>query len=562
MKRRTICSIAIVCLVTICTGTALVAKEYSYLAPPTISVMDFEVNIEEFAVNDTVLNRNYYGELINHALVTVLIRKNASTGIEIELAKYFPPEKLASVLPVDRKGAVVLSESNMARYFPPLLKIYDKKYVEKALEENNYGVPDLYTKSPEAFDFTALDFVVLGNVFETVRERPYIGLNVRLLNTYRAEELYSYTGFIRRDLSNLYEVCEDIAERIIIDILKNYCSQLIVKETDTVPEETPYTLFLQSRQEKDNVNSIITTNDTYKKDISRDTFYWILPGDYILTLYNEVSKAVREIPVTIGPREIKLVSLVAEHFEVERGSLTIGGIFPVDAYSFQLTEKQKDAEYIWEIGKDLGSILQDIRFTFRGGEFDSASEAEDGPTWSYNPARNEILVEDMMISRYDVRMTPVAESVSKESITGIVRLSSRAIETSEPVLIDLETEKDTVLDVADFGMAAVEGVTPFETARVTFLMHPAFSGTPVEIWVKDGFREGYLLLQDTEKLIVESEYSQEEWESLLQIRYELRQGLRYFRVDLPTEKLTTRYDRIVIVDFRKAMILPKIGRLR
>lgn len=476
------------------TGT-LAAKEYSYLNPPTISVMDFEVTIEEPVVQENYIDKAYYGQLVNHTLVTMLIRKNTARDVEV----------------------------GIARYFPTLLKIYDKKYVESALQANNFSVGDLYQKNSEAFNYADLDFVVLGNVYETKREKQYIGINVRVLNTYRGEELFSYIGLIDIDLSNLYEVCGRISENIIVDILKNYCSQVIIKETRStdmefrVPSDADYLLFCQSKQEWDNENAIISTNDTFKKTINGETFYWILPGDYIITVYNKPYKSVAEIPVTINPREIKLIELRKEHFLVDTGTITIQNVFPVDAFGFIIKEKVRDAEYIWEIGMDLGEEVQEHRVTFRRGDFDSASESELGPRWVYKAATNEIIISNISLSKYDIRVAPVAESISKESITGIAKIALRRIETSAPIEVDLKRDREVVLNIDDFGVRKDFEVEAFKKTRVTFLMQPAFSRGYVELEVNDGDTFGYLLLTNIEKLVIEDEYNQEDWGDTLKV---------------------------------------------
>ena len=65
------------------------AKEYSYLDPPTISVMDFEVTVGKKVIREKdkepiILDQEYLGKLINHTLVTVLIERNASNSTYME----------------------------------------------------------------------------------------------------------------------------------------------------------------------------------------------------------------------------------------------------------------------------------------------------------------------------------------------------------------------------------------------------------------------------------------------------------------------------------------------
>ena len=505
------------------------AKEYSVLSPPTISVMDFEVNMEEPRVEGDVVSRRYFGELINHTLVTVLIQKNNALDLLIPRDDYYYSE-----------------DAGDARYFPPLLKIFDKKYVETALTENNYAVSDLYTKDNNAFAFPDLDFIVLGNVFDSVQNK--ISLNVRLLNTYRGEELFSYTGLINKDMSNLYEVCDYIASSIISDILKNYCSQVVVRRNSLAPKGVAFDLFCQASRVRDNVDNTITMNDTYKKGIIESSHYWVLPGDYTVTVYNRENKAVNELPFNIQPREIKLIELEPQHFEVASGSLTITNLPPTESYIFQIKEKARDAEYIWEIGRDLSSTLQEFTFVFNGGVFDR-EPGETGPRWSYRSAGNELIINGLSLTSYDVTVTPVAESISKESITGIVKISSRAIETSDPYTVDLRVDSSTEASLNDFNLKTDTTDGGFQKTRITFIMNPAFDGKPVELSVGDGNRMGFLILDNIEKLVIEDGYGEAEWKELPYFNFRLEKDNRIFTAKYLPSALAADRDLVVFVDF-------------
>ena len=507
------------------------AKEYNVLTPPTISVMDFEVNMEEPRVEGDVVSRKYFGELINHTLVTVLIQKNNALDLIIPRDDYYHSE-----------------DAGNARYFPPLLKIFDKKYVETALEENNYSVNDLYTKDNNAFSFPDLDFIVLGNVFDTGSNK--ISLNVRLLNTYRGEELFSYAVLINKDMSNLYEACDYVASNIISDILKNYCSQVVVRRNSLAPKSVDFDLFCQASRVRDNVDNTISMNDTYKKGIIESAYYWVLPGDYTITVYNRENKAVNELPFNIQPREIKLIELEPQHFEVASGSLTITDLPPTESYIFQIKEKSRDAEYIWEIGRDLSSTLQDFKFVFEAGEFDR-EPGEFGPRWSYRAAGNELIIDGLSLTSYDVTVTPVAESISKESITGIVKISSRAIETSDPYIVDLRSENDSEISLDDFNLKTDTADGGFQKTRITFIINPAFDGQSIELSVGDGSRMGFLILDNIEKLVIEDGYEEEEWNQLPYFTFRLEKDNRIFSANYKPSALAAERDLVVWVDFSK-----------
>ena len=521
---------------------SITAREYSYLNPPSISIMDFDVNMSEITYGENekqLVSREYYGKLVNQTLLTILIQKNSDNEVIIS------GNDIAEITANDK-----MFED--ARYFPTLLKIYDKKYVESALGNNNYTVGDLYTKNADAFDYAALDFVVLGNVYETSDK---IGVNVRVLSTSRGEELFSYIGFINDDLGNLNEVCDNIAENIITDLLKNYCSQFIIKIKDNADTEKDPLYFCQSSQEYDNEDGTISYNDTFKKGVYSEHYYWILPGDYVFTVYSKTNKSVHELPVTIDPREIKIIEVNEDHFEVDTGSLTIGGIAPTDAYSVNITEKVKDAEYLWEIGEIKDSDRKNYRFTFNAGKFDHTYDDQetDKPLWIYNSFNNEILISNLMISQYDVTVTPVADSIKRKGITGIVYISSKEIETSDEVAINLDVEKDTDIDIEDFNIRKASTVESYQQTRITFLFNPAFDGDDTELYVDSQGSLGYLLISNIEKLVIEDEYSKEEWEDLAGKTFlvEMERDGEYYSAFLSYDSIAAEDDKIIVAEFKK-----------
>lgn len=553
------------------------AKEYSYLEPPTISVMDFEVNIEEPLVEGNPVSKQYFGELINHTLVTVLIQKNNEFGLIIPRHPHYPELNYADANET-RQGPLKTD----AEYFPPLLKIYDKKYVETALAQNNFTVNDLYTKAPEAFNFPELDFVVLGNVFEY--ENDKIALNIRVLNTYRGEELFAYNEFIYDDMHGLYEACDLIAHKIIIDILTNYCSQVMFKsiqfanpnEYDTpeawadaqgrISGSNPYQLFLQSQDELDNTGEVIPANDTFKKHIKRDQYYFVLPGTYILTIYNEVKQSYQEIPVEIAPRDIRIVQLKEEHLETLTGRIVITNWNPTDAFEIEINEMERDAKFLWEVGNDnLGDSAKPLRRNFKDGEFmatpgtdATGEEGEENslePVWLYNAARQEISISRLPLQRYSVRLTPLPDNISKENIFGILRISSKGIEKTDALDADLRYENEVILDIEDFGVTFSDVEDAFQTTRVTFLIPEAFEMGWIRFGYTEGDREGRLFFWNYEKLVVEGSYTEEQWNDFVNIQFELEGGdtgrPRLARFDFPKEEIEAERDKIVVVELKE-----------
>jgi hypothetical protein len=567
----------------------LPAKEYSYLTPPTISVMDFEVNIEEPLVegNEGVaVDKSYYGRLVNHTLVTVLIKKNNDYTMLIPrdpLTGYTPQ------IPGDPNDGLKKKDSPYgifarrdARYFPQVLKIYDKKYVENALSENNYTVEDLYNKTPDAFNFPELDFVVLGNVFDYGNNQ--LAINARVLNTYRGEELFSYTQIVQKDMTDLYLSCDLIARGIISDILKNYCSQFIVKDYE--PEEVGGTagednkksrpskpaagnwdLFCQSRQEKDNTANIITYNDTYKKRIEHDQYYWMLPGAYVVTVYNAQNQSVHEINFTLQPREIKLIQLKEEHFETETGSVTIQNIPPTVLYQIEIVEDaDRDAKYIWEIGD---ARLKRLEKQWTARLFDKGRAKEEGlkkvedvsekneigdALWEYNAAANELVVSNLPITKFKVRMK-ADPTLGEDYINGILRINTNGVKTSEPITADLRSERDAVLDFTDFDMIQERIADEYKRLRITFLVNPAFEDEWTLFRFYDGHRADSFWFRNFEKVIVETTYTEEEWDSFVFLDFELSpEGGGSFYDFYSKEWLMEERDYIEVVDFSSGEI--------
>lgn len=600
----------------------LPAKEYSYLTPPTISVMDFEVNIEEPLVegNEGVpVDKGYYGELINHALVTVLIKKNNDYTL---LIPRDPLYGAVSQIPGDpnRKtsgeGAFPQRE---AKYFPPLLKIYDKKYVETALAENNYTVADLYNKAPDAFNFPDLDFVVLGNVFDYGNNQ--LGINVRVLNTYRGEELFSYTQTIQKNMQDLYLSCDRIARGIISDILKNYCSQFIVKhptkdwlgvmeyddpalakkvkgseatrrERDrdagaqeemkgsAIPKtEDKWYVFCQSRQEKDNTGNIISYNDTYKKRIEPGRYYWILPGTYVITVYNTVNQAVHEINFTVNPREIYPIQLEEEHFETEAGSITIRDMPPTVSYTVTVEEAaNRDPKYIWEIGDydrlraegnktEVDFIEGKVTLLDEAKDIEDEEEAEEKEgiiepaIWGdYNAARNELAVTNLPLTQYKVTLKS-NPTRGGEYINGILHFRTNGIKSYE-TKVDLREEREIVLDFPEFGLTEEVVEDAYKRTRITFLVNPAFGSGWFYFGFNDGNRLGDFDFWGFEKIVVESLYTEEEWSEFSNLSFEIKNyklmgSERPLFYSFKKEQLLAERDYIQVVDMASEDVVRK-----
>jgi hypothetical protein len=536
------------------------AQAYTFLNPPTLAVMDFEVSM---SAADKEASKSYYGQLISQAILSVLVQQNASdvvsTPREVEKvpgtpvyspgAEARPSTGFALFGPSKEERAAEAARGQDIRYyFPPIFKIFDKKYVELALQNGNFTTRDLYTKAAGAFGFTDLDFLVLGNVYETkAGTRDAVGFNVRVLNTKRAEELYSYAAVVDRDLHDLPVACATISQMIMRDILNSHCAQFVItKAADVNGLNTPfanvpsqntqgdapnYRLFWQSRQVEKDDNTVADSGDSDKREVKEDLFYWALPGQYVISLYNIDTQQVRTIPFTLAAGDIKHVAIQRPHLEAEKGSITIGGIFPTDSYKFVIAEEKRTEQYWWEIGqKPRGGKPITVKFengekpevTF--GDEKKAAAAADvqmadarSPSAEYRAATNEIVVRNVMLSAYSITANSQPPAGASD-VTGSWRVSTRLAVQSKPLPIDLRAQKDMRLMVADFGLQEKKALDMPRKTKVTFFFNPGF-GFWNYLTIDDQVNVDSLWWRDKTKVTIESEYSPADWDALPDVIY-------------------------------------------
>ncbi|HEY9594401.1 MAG TPA: hypothetical protein VHE79_07985, partial [Spirochaetia bacterium] len=546
------------------------ARPYTYLEPPSIAVVDFEVSM---SAAEKEAPKTFYGQLISQALLSALVQQNAAAVVKVPAAIDAPPLNVAGANGANTGG------EDVRRYFPPLLKVYDKKYVELALQNATYTPKDLYTKSVGAFSFTDLDYIVLGNVYEAQRAtgattRDAIGYNVRVLNTKRSEELYSYSDVIDKDLSELSTSCARIARVIVRDILTSTCGQFII--TDISGVKTPYRLFWQPKQVEREDNTVADSTDADKRELAADRFYWVLPGQYVLSVYNVETQRLRAIPFTIAAGDIRHVTVEKQHLEVERGSVTIGGIFPTDSYVFKVKEQRRREQYWWEVGGVKGTA-QDISVSFSNGENpevrlngDETADPKDKDAVKaeYRAATNEIVIRNVMLSSYDITAT-LQPPASSYDITGWWKVSTRQIsQSSTPISLDLRTQVDAKLQIADFGLQQKKALDSPRKMKITFLMNPGF-GYSTTLYIDDGSGTGadWLWWRNKEKVTIESEYSQAEWDTLPFVTYEFDVNGAFGGVTNPVFQkqfrkadLDPSRDVVVILDMNAEAAAIKGGR--
>ncbi|MCX7023899.1 MAG: hypothetical protein NT080_04690 [Spirochaetes bacterium] len=503
-------------------------QDFTFLQPPTLAVMDFEVSMSA-AENEAT--KTFYGQLISQALLTVLVQQNAAPQVETPRDKYLGAPEYNKENPGLAGSAQAATE--LRRYFPPIFKIFDKKYVELALQNNNFTTRDLYTKSVGAYAFTDLDYLVLGNVYETrigsgEKQRDAIGFNVRVLNTKRAEELYSYSEVVDSDLRDLPAACARIAQLIMRDILNSHCAQFVIKESAEVsesPEEKSLLFFWQSRQIRKDDATVADSDDSHKRMVAKETFYWALPGQYVISVYNSVTQQIKTIPFTLAPRDIYHITIEKQHLESERGTITIKGVLPTDSYRFEAVPEKQREQYWWEIGV---SSNPPPGFTV---EISNGEEPLVYMTWPdklrhtkdeavkavFRPASNDIVIGNIQISGYEVTATAQPSS-GASAITGWWRVSSRLFVRSSPYRVDLHTQKDVSIAIADFRLQEKKALEAPRKTKVSFLFNPGFESQAL-LKIDDTLNSNWMYWRDKEKLTIESEYSQADWDALPDVSY-------------------------------------------
>jgi len=521
------------------------AREYTNLDPPTLAVMDFEVSMGTVTIDNPSgtalkeLNKAFYGQLISQALLSVLVQQNASS---IVITPKYVPEEPNS--PLYRPGSPVYDPGTPAReaearkktakgkdgegqdaryYFPPIFKIFDKKYVENALQNGNFTTKDLYTKAVGAFNFADLDYLVLGNVYETSYEKqPAIGFNVRVLNTKRAEELYSYSAIVDQDLHDLPNACAQICRCIMLDILNSHCAQFTITESSEIttvdpntgekPAVPPYTLFWQPRQVEKDDNTVGDSDHSNKREVNKNQFYWTLPGQYIISVYNKETQQIREVPFTIASGALRNITIEKQYLDTQKGAITIGGVAPTSSYTFELVPKKQREQYWWEIFTP--PLPQDgLTVDFQNGEFTN----EKTVSAEYHPATQEILITNVPFATYDMRVTRNPPA-GQNGIMGLWLVQSKLSVRSPFIPVVLQDTKGVKLQIADFGLQEKKALEAPQLTKVTFILNPGF-GFNGWLEINDNTSDDWLYWTDREKITVTSEYSQADWDAQPDVTY-------------------------------------------
>jgi hypothetical protein len=595
------------CIAAACVAFAAgaYARDYTHLDPPTLAVADFEVsmNATQRDAAKQVANKDFYGQLISQALLSVLVQQNAANvvyaprdGSVIPGAPVYDPgmstlnsrmmladsiaaaaynaaidkafadwqqakddKGRAAALQAAEKAATEVtayttSLEDLARrddrqvarlYFPTIFKIFDKKYVESALESGTFTVKDLYTKAVGAFNFTDLDFLVLGNVYETKFGTTIdaIGFNVRVLNTKRAEEVYSYSAIINKDLHDLPIACAQICQCIMIDILNSHCAQLKITESAEVAatalsatksddkdssfsyEDGKYLLFWQPSQVEKDDNTVGNSDNSDKRQVLPKIFYWTLPGQYIITVYNRETQQLKEIQFSIAAGEMRNIVVGRGDIETPTGTITVSGIGPTTSYTFAFTPKKLSEQYWWEIfnppGKhepfawscDNGVITR----VQQGRSTSSESDMKMLPKYRYES--QDILFSGLNPGAYDITVTRNPPQ-GLGSISGIWYVSLKEILKSDPLTVTVGDPKDVKLSLDKFGLQEKQLIESPRATKVTFILNPGFGFEGyIDIDDNSSINPTELYWADKEKITIASDYTQDSWNTFPDVTF-------------------------------------------
>lgn len=590
MKRALIIALA-------CIGLASVAfaQNYTYLDSPSLAVADFEVSM---SAAEKEAGKQFYGQLISQALLSVLVQQNAASIVYAPMdGRIVPSAPVYDPGMITMRGNLVLPDNATTRsltsrmgkyiddytrandeasrakamegaldvsreleaystelegitrakggqaarlYFPSIFKIYDKKYVENALQNGAFTTKDLYAKSVGAFNFADLDFLVLGNVYETNFENAdpksgfnAIGFNVRVLNTKRAEEVYSYSAVVRHDLGDLPIACAEISRRVIIDILNSHCGQFVIREGADIADAAgadgvkssskaqipEYRLFWQPRQVKKDDSTVGDSDNSNKREIQKETFYWALPGQYVVSVYNKETQQIKEIPFSLAAGDIRNITVEKKHLDTQKGSIAIAGIGPATSYHFKIVPKKQREQYWWEIAnppKERETIEVDFNISKQQG---GAADKADKERYQYRPENQSIVIPDVPLASYDITVTRnPPEGLS--SVIGVWYTSTWSSVTSAPLAVTLsDSARDAKLNIGDFGLQEKKQIESPKATKVTFILEPGF-GYEGQIYVNDGSpMADWFYWANKEKITISSEYNKDDWDARPEVVY-------------------------------------------
>ena len=508
------------------------SRDYSFMDPPRIAVMDLEETKNSIGTFSSYINvpsaNTLYtdlglGSAVSNALLTQLIKKDG------------PGRQLFSAL-----------------------KVYDKKYIELALKDNNYNINDLYALKPDVFKVTNIDYVIVGNVYElnggSEGGGSQYGVNLRVLSIGRAEELLSYQLRVNLDLSNLDTACDMFSRRLISDILKNYYSKIRIIRNEIEDEE--FRCFIRPKFVRDNEDRIVNSNDTHYESINDkiNKVFELLPGEYDLLIYHPKYE-IKKMTINLNPREYKEISLRASDFEPMVGSkLIISDVFPTDNFRMYIKGKSQELFYFWEIDNYKGEAVIETKKTIHEIEFNKEQNYQLGKSVGsvmvqYDSSNNRLIIDKLDPSIYDVEVVP--EGSRKSSITGIKEMILTDSRFYKTVNFNLKTNKTVNTSLNDLLIAKKVIDDNLMVNKVSFILNPAFINQTVYVTINNNT----IPLIDIEKLIVSDNISKWDFDARGEdyITYSFRvKGKQPIKGIIKKSEINNNPDVVKIIDLTKA----------
>lgn len=505
------------------------SRDYSFMDPPRIAVMDLEETKNSIGTFSSYINvpsaNTLYtdlglGSAVSSALLTQLIKRDGP-----------------------------------GRQLFPVLKVYDKKYIELALKDNNYNFNDLYALKPDVFKVTNIDYVIVGNVYElNGDDGNQYGVNLRVLSIGRAEELLSYQLRVNMDLSNLDTVCDMFSRKFISDILRNDYSKMRIINGEI--DNTEFRCFIRPKFVRDNEDRIASSNDTHYESINDkiNKVFELLPGEYDLLIYHPKYE-IKKMTINLNPREYKEISLRANDFEPMVGSkLIISDVFPTDNFRMYIKGKSQELFYFWEIDNYKGEAVIETKKTIHEIEFNKEQNYQLGKSVGsvmvqYDSSNNRLIIDKLDPSIYDVEVVP--EGSRKSSITGIKEMILTDSRFYKTVNFNLKTNKTVNTSLNDLLIAKKVIDENLMVNKVSFILNPAFINQTVYVTINNNT----IPLIDIEKLTVIDNISKRDFDSrgedYIEYSFSIK-GKKPIKNVIKKSEINNNPDVVKIIDLTKA----------
>ncbi|HOV15664.1 MAG TPA: hypothetical protein PK771_15355, partial [Spirochaetota bacterium] len=390
----------------------------------------------------------------------------------------------------------------------PLYRVYDKQYIEKSLRDNGFTVDDLNRKvQGGSFNFANLDYIIFGNVYKlrsgTDKKIRY---NLRVVNTFRGDVVYSYSYEVNEDLSDLETEVFKFASTFYWTIYNDNCSE--IKFIAQNFKESDLKVWIKPKQIRIDDGRAIESSDKYLTEVqniyypefpAEIRFWQILPGEYDVYAFLVNDRVLKKIDLKIGQREKKDIIVDRNDFKKEKGTILISGINPSTAFSISIKERPIYLKKPWE---EKINYLEN-NFDFVEGEFIGLTDKyKDLITYK----DNIITISDLNISDYDIAISSFAYKESNINGVKKISMSESGFETYQ-IFLRSNNKKSEEIKISKKGSSTGDRV-----AKITFIFNPVSdTGTKIEYVINDipgNVGSGI------ERLILEDRYTEDGWKAV------------------------------------------------